>query len=149
MTTKQALELVITRDQVRPAVTLGVLTIDGKHFCYTLEDRVRAANAPKVYGDTAIPAGRYRVVIDTSARFKKLMPHILDLPGNRTLFGDRPLDLCGVRIHGGNTTDDTHGCPLVAYKRGIDRIYVSASEDLTRRLLQAEDSGKEIFLTIV
>lgn len=84
--------------------TLGSLIVKGKHFCYTLEDTVRAG--AKIHGQTAIPAGRYEVKLTMSNRFKRIMPELIDVPGFK-----------GVRLHGGNTNLDTEGCPLVAFKQ--------------------------------
>lgn len=78
---------------------LGEMLVDGKHFAYTLEDVSRDV---KVYGETAIPAGEYDVVVTMSTRFKKELPLLQDVVG----FG-------GVRIHGGNTAKDTLGCILI------------------------------------
>ena len=89
---------------------------------YTLEDRVILANAGtagplepwecfvKIPGQTAIPAGRYRVILSFSKRFGRMMPEILGVP-----------DFASVRFHGGNTEADTAGCPLVGIKR-TDRV---------------------------
>lgn len=88
--------------------TTGCLYLDNIFECFTLEDVVREE---KVMGQTAIPAGKYRVVIDDSWRFKRPMPHILDVP-----------NFTGIRIHPGNTAYDTAGCILVGKDRGIDRI---------------------------
>lgn len=83
--------------------TLGNLRVllDGAEVykCYTLEDPVREK---KVWGDSAIPAGTYRVAVRFSNRFKKDLPGIEAVPG-----------FDGVLIHGGNTKEDTHGCILV------------------------------------
>ncbi len=96
-----------------PRTTFGDLSIDGEHFCFTLEDQVREMpGAPvaqwKVKGETAIPAGRYRVTLEHSPRFG---------PETITIHGIEGFS--GVRVHGGNDVDDTEGCPLVGNK--IDR----------------------------
>ena len=51
---------------------------------------------------TAIPLGRYRLSITPSARFKEDLPLLADVPGFE-----------GIRIHAGNTHEDTEGCLLV------------------------------------
>jgi len=78
---------------------IGELLVNGEHFAYTLEDVSRDV---KVYGDTAIPAGEYKVIVNYSNNFKKELPLILDVVGFR-----------GVRFHGGNTHKDTLGCILI------------------------------------
>lgn len=84
--------------------TIGRLMIDGQVCGYTLEDEVRP-NGEKVQGETAIPAGEYKIIIDMSTRFKREMPHILDVK-----------NFTGVRIHTGNTDDHTEGCLLLGAK---------------------------------
>jgi len=105
---------------------IGDLFIDGEFFCHTLEDEKRA-DGLKVYGETAIPTGVYNVILTVSNRFKRLMPLLLDVKGFK-----------GIRIHGGNTSKDTHGCPLVAFNTDYKRIWGTAEKKLTAKLKEAE-----------
>ena len=85
--------------------TIGKLYIDGKYFCDTLEDTVRAPGV-KIPGKTAIPAGKYKIKLTESLRFGRLMPRLMDVPG-----------FTGVLIHSGSTAEDTRGCILVGKNR--------------------------------
>lgn len=85
--------------------TIGKLYIDDNYFCDTLEDTVRP-KGEKIYGKTAIPAGKYKVKKTYSPRFKKQLPEILNVP-----------NFSGVRIHAGNTAKDTEGCILLGLNK--------------------------------
>ncbi len=93
------MELLIKRHKSLGNSTAGELFVDGKFECYTLEDVIRDT---KIAGKTAINQGKYKVIIDMSNRFKRLLPLLLDVK-----------DFAGVRIHPGNTSEDTEGCILV------------------------------------
>jgi len=93
-------DMVLHRKTFTNKSTIGELHLDKSFQCYTLEDTVR--HGPKVYGQTAIPAGRYEIIINFSNRFQRPMPLFLNVP-----------DFMGVRIHPGNTDKDTFGCILV------------------------------------
>ena len=82
-----------------PVCTIGELSIDGAFECWTLEDVVRDEKIP---GETAIPSGTYNVIITMSNRFKRELPLLENVP-----------NFTGVRIHPGNTSEDTEGCILV------------------------------------
>ncbi len=110
-----------------------------KDFCYTLEDRVKDYNKDgdlndegekKVYGETAIPFGKYDIEVTWSPKFKRNMVLIKDVP-----------EFSGIRIHGGNTKDNTFGCPLVAYQTDWKgKIWKTAEHDLTK--IVQENGGK-------
>jgi hypothetical protein len=112
--------------------TIGELTIDGKFECYTLEDKERDV---KIKCETAIPKGTYKVIINQSNRFKKLLPLLLDVPNFE-----------GVRIHPGNTNHDTEGCILVGRTRSKD--FIGQSRKAFATLFAKMKEAKEITLII-
>lgn len=95
------MECRIDRLWLAPLDTIGAFYLDGLFETFTLEDQIREPGV-KVSGQTAIPAGQYRLVITPSERFKEDLPLLLDVPG-----------FDGIRIHPGNTREDTEGCILV------------------------------------
>jgi hypothetical protein len=137
------MELHLTRTRYGPHSTIGELTLGDEltRFCYTLEDTVRSG--PKVPGETAIPAGRYQVVMTLSARFGVVLPLLLTVPGFE-----------GIRIHAGNTSGDTSGCLLVGLEEHPsdfgDTITHSrlALAALLQRLQGAVDMGDEIWISV-
>jgi len=103
-------ELKILRKEFTENSTIGDFLIDGEFYFYVLEDMIREPGV-KVPGKTAIPEGRYQVIIDQSNRFRRAMPHVLDVPGFE-----------GIRIHAGNVAKDTEGCPLLGYTKSKDFV---------------------------
>ena len=97
-------EALLLRSDFGDDFTLGSLLFAGKFVGYTCEDKDRhlEIGGMKIPGETAIPRGYYRLTVSFSNRFQKLMPEIKDVPG-----------FSGVRVHGGNTHEDTEGCPLL------------------------------------
>ena len=102
------MDLRVKRLEFSDDSTIGELSVDGQFECYTLEDKVRPV---KIMGKTAIPAGRYEVVINFSQRFQKPLPLLLNVPNFE-----------GVRIHPGNVSANTEGCILVGDTKGVDFI---------------------------
>lgn len=126
------MNLTLIREPSTAHSTPGTLLVDDKFECYTLEDVVRAA---KIAGETAIPAGTYKVIIDMSNRFKRLLPLVVDVPG-----------FAGIRIHPGNTDKDTEGCILVGTSRSKD--FVGNSRVALDALFKKMQAAKSITLTI-
>lgn len=112
--------------------TIGELSIDGKFECYTLEDKERPI---KIKSETAIPKGTYKVIINQSNRFKRLLPLLLNVPNFE-----------GVRIHSGNSNHDTEGCILVG--RTMTKDYIGQSRLAFEKLFKKMQLAKEITLTI-
>jgi len=140
------MELKVIRKDFTSKTTIGELYINDVFFCYTLEDVDRGLTqdmskkdieSKKVYGKTAIPYGRYEVVMSWSNKFKCVMPLVNNVPG-----------YLGIRIHKGNSEVDTLGCLLVGMKKGIDKI--TNSTDAFNRLyamLQDACSKGKVWIT--
>ncbi len=126
------MKLTLRRTDYTTISTIGDFYVGEEWFSFCLEDMVRAEGV-KVKGKTAIPAGRYQVTIDQSMRFRRAMPHILDVPNFE-----------GVRIHQGNYAKDTEGCVLLGYTKDKDFVGKSVAAfnaffgELQDGLLQGE-----------
>jgi hypothetical protein len=118
--------------------TLGKMYIDGVDMCYTLEDVVREE---KIYGETAIPAGRYRVDITFSNRFQRDLPLLIGVE-----------NFTGVRIHPGNSDKQTHGCILTGTGIGSDGNSLTESRAAFERVFSeirdAIEHGEEVWIEV-
>lgn len=101
--------LAIVRKFFTDKSTIGELYVGLEKVCYSLEDTVRK-DGIKVYGKSAIPAGRYEIVLNYSNRFQKFLPLLLNVENFE-----------GVRIHPGNRPEDTEGCILVGKTHNVDQ----------------------------
>ena len=111
------------------------------YFCDTLEPTWRdyKNGAYKVKGRSAIPEGRYAVVISYSPKFKQWLPILLGVPKFE-----------GIRIHAGNTTADTEGCILVGKNREVGKVLESRIwlHRLKQKIVEAKGRGEAVWITI-
>lgn len=122
-----------------------LLDEQGEHLVHTLEDKVREiADEPvanwKIKGETAIPAGRYRVTLEDSSHFGPDTLTINDVEAYEA-----------IRMHGGNTERDTAGCPLLGMNRsamGISNC-APAVEKVKALVREQIDSGNEVWINVV
>lgn len=141
------MEILVKRVAKRDTYTIGRLYIDGVKQCDTLEDTDRGLtqnmtleeiNSKKVYGQTAIPTGKYEVIVNWSNKFKQYMPLLLNVPG-----------YSGVRIHSGNTDKDTLGCILVGLNTQVGKVLNSRAtyKTLFAKIQKGCKQGK-VYITI-
>ena len=137
------MNLTLNRYRFSEKATIGKLVVDDTFFCYTLEDKDRFLETNpegKVYGETAIPRGKYQIVIDFSNRFKRELPRLLLVPGFE-----------GIRIHPGNTDKDTHGCILVGPSI-VNDDFIGNSRAAFNHLFDVMDDaynrGEEIWIEV-
>lgn len=138
------MKIELDRMQTAPDFTLGALTVDNEFECWVIEDAVREipgqpVSAWKVAGKTAIPRGTYKVDVTMSARFKRELPLLLDVPG-----------FAGIRIHPGNTAEDTEGCLLPGLDRHGSSVGRSrkAFDDLFIKIMEAKRKGESIWIEV-
>ncbi len=130
--------------------TFGKLYKENVYLNETLEDKVRGENEPFVLKETAIPYGKYRLIISFSNRFKKQMIQIVNIRGNNILYHGISIDACGLRLHGGNTEADTIGCVLCGKTRTKTGIQDCAGivQSLID-LIKKTDETEEVYLIII
>lgn len=144
------MELLLKRKYKAENYTIGDLYVDGRFFCHAIEDKVRPlpARCPdtplgrtckckeKEYARTAIPAGTYRITMERSPRFKRMLPYLHDVP-----------HFLGILIHSGNTAEDSAGCIIVGKNTAKGRVTESRkTSDALNALLSKEHA---ITITIV
>lgn len=135
------MKIELFRDDMNPERTLGTLYIDEIKIAETCEDADRHLEdgGEKVYGKTAIPRGLYKVGLSFSHHFKRILPEVLEVPG-----------YSGVRIHGGNSADDTLGCILVGRVRTANGIANCAAtlQRIIDMIDEAEENGEAVTLEV-
>lgn len=139
------MEIVVTRRWKKLSYTIGEMSIDGKKFCNTLEDIDRGLSqsmteqqilSVKVKGQTAIPTGRYKVVLSWSPRFAKILPLVENVKG-----------FTGIRIHSGNTAKDTDGCILVGENKAVGQV-LNSRATMNKLMALLDNTKEEIWITI-
>ena len=136
--------LQLVRNNTWKQYTEGKLYLDGAYFCDTLEDTDRGLDQSmsefeikrrKIYGQTCIPSGEYKVILNMSPRFKKILPRILDVKGFE-----------GILMHAGNTVQDSSGCILLGTKSS-DGVLMN-SRKAVDVLIKKLETEKDITITI-
>ena len=109
---------------------------------YTWRDYEHGAY--KIKGKSAIPEGRYAVVISYSPKFKQWLPLLLGGPEFNKKWS-------GIRIHAGNSVKDTEGCILIGENREVGKVLNSRKwlYELKHRIVEAKDRGEAVWLTIL
>ena len=139
------IQIKVVRDTFTENCTLGKMFINGKYFCETLEDKDRGLNQSlqladnqrmKVKGQTAIPYGKYKGIVNVSPSKKRALPRLLNVPA-----------FDGILIHKGNTNGDSLGCILIGRKRSIESIIQSTVMEVELLKLMPEGTEFEIEIT--
>jgi hypothetical protein len=145
------MEIGLHRKYFKDNYTIGRLFVDSQYFCDTLEDKTRDLKdlnhdgdfndkgEGKIYGQTAIPCGRYKVQLHYWQKHHKEVPILMNVPG-----------FTGILIHTGVTQKDTEGCILVGQNKQSGRLtngpYYLVT--LTEKIREALNDKEEVYITI-
>lgn len=140
------MRITIERKYKKETYTIGKMYVDGVYFCDVVEDKDRGLDdsmpeseitAIKVYGKTAIPTGVYDLEWTFSNKFKRFLPEIKNVKG-----------FSGIRIHSGNTAEDSLGCPIAGenkIKGGVinsrvtcERLFVIIKNTIKKEKIKIE-----------
>jgi hypothetical protein len=147
----EILELEVFRKYLGEKYTIGRFSVDGRVICDTLEDKVRELHdinhdgdftdpgEGKIFAETAIPCGRYKVEMIWWSKHKRMIPHLIGVPG-----------FTGILIHGVATEQDTQGCIGVGENKIKGRLVNGPfwSVTIANLITEAIKSGKEVYITI-
>lgn len=135
--------------------TAGKLFWQNQFECYTLENPVRLK---KIYGETAIPEGTYKIELYTKGKVHENYKQYYDKKYGKNwhkgvvLLRNVP-EYLGVLIHVGNTLKDTDGCLLIGSKiddeHGIIYNSRAAYENLYPKIRDDLLKGKEVNINII
>ena len=152
------MEITVIRKYKLPSYTIGKLYIDGEYLCDTIEDKdrnlyqgmdLKLIKQKKVYGETAIPYGRYKVTLKVQSpkfaatkQYEKCqgyIPRLEKVPGFE-----------GILVHIGNYAKDSYGCILLGENKVKGAVVNSTTwfwkfYDILKK---ADDEGKDIYLTV-
>lgn len=142
------MELQLKRIAKKPTYTIGRLSINGHYICDTLEPTDRGLNqsmtldeikSVKIKGKTAIPAGRYKVIMSYSPKFKKNLPLLMNVPA-----------FSRILIHSGNFSKDTQGCILCGENLFVGTVLYSSyyTQKVVQNINKAYSTNEPIYITI-
>lgn len=133
------MKLKLQRINFTDTYTSGELFINDVYFCDTLEDRTRDLNMDgdlndvgegKIYGETSIPYGTYKVLLVYSPSFRRVLPLLLNVK-----------HFSGIMIHAGNFPKNSRGCVLVG--ETVNNGVLSNSRIVLNKLMSILKNSKQ------
>jgi hypothetical protein len=142
------MDILVERLWKKDTYTIGKVYVNGKYFCNSIEDKDRGLTSDmpldeikkkKVYGKTAIPSGLYTILYTYSPKYKRLMPLVDNVKG-----------FSGIRIHSGNSAEDSLGCILLGKNTKVGMVTESrvTCNSFYKLIEEAIKKGEKITLEI-
>lgn len=139
------LQFLLDRKWRKDTYTIGRLYVNGEFLCNTIEDVDRKLNQNmsateiqkiKVMAETAIPTGTYAMRVSLSPKFKRELVEIVNVPA-----------FSGIRIHRGNTPQDSAGCVIVGENTSKGRLTNSTKYEL--QITEMVKKADYAYITII
>lgn len=131
------MKLELQRDIFSSISVEGRLFLDGKDlYGWVTLERPDLNNQQ---GISCIPAGLYDIELKYSPHFKRIMPHLINVPNRE-----------GILIHWANWPKQLEGCIAVGHQRSADAISdsVKAFNELFTMMQSADDAQEHIQILI-
>lgn len=137
--------------------TDGMIFVDDKFICYTLEDEERSK---KVWGETRIPNGTYKIGLRKEGKFHERYKTKFDFhKGMLCIYNFDNWKLVApnmsfqyILIHIGNTDEDTAGCVLVGATAHMDKNLINDSTGAYKKLYpiiaNALEKGEDVKIVV-
>lgn len=116
----KGVKMILIRDSIVNDAVLGSLYVGGVRVCETLENKAKL-----------IPCGEYNLNVSKSPKFGRMLPLV---------YNDKVPMHRGIRIHVGNSVNDSSGCILVGFGRNGDRLVNSRNAESAVTGLAANDA---------
>ena len=150
------MEIKVDRKWKKEKYTIGRLYINGEFICNTIEDTDRGLTqsmseeeikSKKIYGKTAIPSGRYKILMNVvSPKFSQKEFYMNVCKGKvPRLEGIKGFS--GVLIHSAATADNVEGCRGVGFNTEIGRL-TSIKVAFEKVYSKLSSSKEDIWITI-
>ncbi len=156
---KQNMKVKLIRYNSEDNYTDGMLFIDNKFICYTIEDEHRTK---KVWGETRIPEGKYDIVLRKEGRFhnnyiskfKDIHKGMLCITNDSDFkLKNNGLQFQYILFHIGNTDKDTAGCILTGLKANADKNFIGNSTVAYKKfypiVANELDKGNEVEIEVL
>jgi len=143
-------EFSLIRKYFNENYTIGKLTTNNEYLCDVIEDKVRDLHdinndgdftdkgEGKIYGQTAIPYGRYEIKMVFWPKHNRLYAQLQNVPG-----------YTGIFIHSGRTAKHTEGCLIPGENKLKGQVLYSPywTEQVTNIVRKGLQKG-EVWITI-
>ena len=156
------MEIIVNRKYKKADYVIGELTIEGEFICSTLEDTDRGLDDSmqewmirnkKIPTRTAIPTGRYEVLMDVVSPKFSQKPFYVEVCGGKVPRLKDVKGFEGILIH---VADGPRGANLIEGCLGVGRNTIKGGltegqetfKKIYALMKNAHDKGEKIFITI-